>query len=153
MWLQFGLQMHSPIPPTTDGPDIVRPLSRKLYLQLDNSTRVNRNQYVMAVLSMLMAQNVFQMIQVGFLLVRQTLEDTNMYSNYLSKQLKTTNTFVLFDLMKNFMESQFLFFIPNLIKEVIDFKSFIRSYVEELVQLKEMHIIRFFLDNDECHVF
>lgn len=145
--------MHSPIPPTTDGPDIVRPLSRKLYLQLDNSTRVNRNQYVMAVLSMLMAQNVFQMIQVGFLLVRQTLEDTNMYSNYLSKQLKTTNTFVLFDLMKNFMESQFLFFIPNLIKEVIDFKSFIRSYVEELVQLKEMHIIRFFLDNDECHVF
>ena len=136
--------MHSPIPPTTDGPDIVRPLSRKLYLQLDNSTRANRNQYIMAVLSMLMAQNVFQMIQVGFLLVRQTLEDTNMYSNYLSKQLKTTNTFVLFDLMKNFMESQFLSFIP---------KSFIRGYVEELVQLKEMHIIRFFLDNDECYVF
>ena len=63
------------------------------------------------------------------------------------------NTFVLSDLMKNFMESQFLSFIPNLIKEVVDFKSFIRGYVEELVQLKVMHIFRFFLNNDDWHVF
>ena len=53
--------------------------------------------------------------------------------------------------MKTFMDSRFLLFIPNLIKEVVDFKSFIKGYAKELVRLKEM--LRFFVDNDEWLVF
>lgn len=45
------------------------------------------------------------------------------------------------------------FFIPSLIKEVADFKSLIKGYIEELVELKEMHIIKFFMDNHEWYVF
>jgi len=144
---------RSSLPDATDAPDVVRPLPRKLYLQLDNSARDNKNQYIMAFLSLLTARKVFQEIQVGFLLVGHTHEDIDGYFSYLSKQLKTTNTFVLSDLMKTFMESQFLSFIPELIQEVADFKSFIKGYAQELVGLKEMHIFRFFLDNDDWPVF
>ena len=50
--------------------------------------------------------------------------------------------------MKSFMESQFLSFILNWIREVVDFKTFIKSYVEKLVGLNVMYIIRFFMDNN-----
>ena len=51
--------------------------------------------------------------------------------------------------MKTFMEAQFLSFIPNLIQEVVDFKSFIQGYAKELVGWKKMHLSRFYVDNDE----
>lgn len=51
--------------------------------------------------------------------------------------------------MKTFLESQFLSFIPYLIQEVVDSKSLITNYVEELVGLKEMHVFMFFVDNNE----
>lgn len=68
---------------------------------------------------------------------------------YSSKYLKTTNMFILADLMKNFMKSQFFSFIPYLFQEVVAFKSFIKGYVEELVKLKEMQIFKFFVHNNE----
>jgi hypothetical protein len=68
--------------------------------------------------------------------------------SFLFKQLKTTNIFVLADLIKIFLESQFLSFISYLIKG-IDFKYFIKAYVEELVGLKKMHSFKFFVNNNE----
>ena len=59
------------------------------------------------------------------------------------------NTFVIVALVKTFLESQFLSFIPYLIQEVVDSKSLITNYVEELVGLKEMHVFMFFVDNNE----
>jgi hypothetical protein len=63
----------------------------------------NKNQYVMAFLSMLMARKVFQEIQMGHI-----HEDIDMHFNHLSQQLRLTYTFVLANLMKIFMESQLL---------------------------------------------
>lgn len=48
--------------------------------------------------------------------------------------------------MKTFMESQFLYFIPKFVNKVVDSKSFIKRYVEEVAGLKEMHVFRFFID-------
>jgi hypothetical protein len=42
------------------------PLPPNLYLQLDNSAKDNKNQYMMAFLSLLTARGVFKEIQVGF---------------------------------------------------------------------------------------
>lgn len=50
-------------------------LREKLYLQLDNSAKDNKNQFLMAFLSMLTYRRVFKEIQVGFLLVGHTHED------------------------------------------------------------------------------
>ena len=46
-----------------------KPLPPNLFLQLDNSAKDNKNQYLMAFLSLLIAQGVFKEIQVGFWLL------------------------------------------------------------------------------------
>jgi hypothetical protein len=94
------------------GPKSLPP---NLYLQLDNSAKDNKNQYLMAFLSLLTARGVFKEIQVGFLLVGHTHEDIDAYFSHLSKTLKTRNTYCLADLMKAFMESQKLSFIPKVV--------------------------------------
>jgi hypothetical protein len=60
-------------------------------------------------LSMLTTWKVFQEIHVKGLFVGHTHEDINMHYNYLSKQLKTMNAFVLANLMKTFIESQLIY--------------------------------------------
>jgi len=82
----------------------------------------------MAFLSLLTARGLFKEIQVGFLLVGYTHEDIDAYVSHVSKALKSKNTFVVADLMKAFMQSQELSFMPEFIQEVGDFKSFIKDY-------------------------
>ena len=91
--------------PRLEGIDMEghKPLSRKLYLQLDNFAKDNKNKYLMAFLSLLTTRGVFEEIQAGFLLVGHTHKDIDAYFNHLSKALKRENTFVLADLMKAFM--------------------------------------------------
>jgi hypothetical protein len=81
------------------------PLPSNLNLQLDNLAKDNKNQYMMAFLSLLTTRGVFKEIQVGFLLVERTHEDINAYFSHLSKSLKSKNTFVLAYLLKAFMQS------------------------------------------------
>ena len=129
-----------------------KPLPRKLYLQLDNSAKDNKNKYLMAFLSLLTAWGVFEEIQASFLLVGHTHEDIDAYFNHLLKALKSKNTFVLTDLMKAFMQSQDLSFMPEFIQEVEDFKSFIHGYQSSgatcLIGLGEMHLFKFYVDDD-----
>ena len=73
-------------------------------------------------------QGVFKEIQVGFLLVSHTYEDIAACFSHLSKALESKNMFVLADLMKAFIQSQELSFMPEFIQEVADFKSFICGY-------------------------
>jgi hypothetical protein len=55
------------------------------------------------------------------LLFSHTHEDIDENFSYLSKQLKTINSFVFVDIMKTFnIKSKFLLFIANLIQEVAD---------------------------------
>ena len=128
------------------------PLPKNLYLQLDNFAKDNKNQYLMAFLSLLTARGVFKEIQVGFLLVGHTHEDIDAYFSHLSKALKSKNTFVVADLMKAFMESQELSFLPEFIQEVGDFKSFVKGYLysgaTKLIGLEEMHLFRFYVESD-----
>ena len=128
------------------------PLPKNLYLQLDNSSKDNKNQYLMAFLSLLTTRGVFKEIQVGFLLVGHTHEDIDAYFSHLSKSLKSKNTFVVADLMKAFMESQELSFLPEFIQEVGDFKSFVKGFLcsgtSHIIGLGEMHLFKFYVDGD-----
>ena len=101
---------------------------RKLYLQLDNSAKNKKNKYLIVFLSLLTTRGIFEEIQANFLLIGHTHEDIDAYFSHLSKALKSKNTFVLADLMKAFMQSQDLSFMPEFIQEVVDFKSFIHGY-------------------------
>ena len=68
------------------------PLPKKLFLQLDNSAKDNKNRYVMAFCSLLTARRVFKEVTVGFLIVGHTHEDIDAHFSYLSKLLKMKNT-------------------------------------------------------------
>lgn len=141
------------LPPVSEDPPIAPiPLPTNLFLQLDNSAKDNKNQFLMAFLSLLTHRGVFKEIQVGFLLVGHTHEDIDAYFSHLSKTLKSKNTFVLADLMKSFMESQEMRFMPEFIQEVADFKSYISGYLcdgaTRLIGLGEMHLFKFYVDSD-----
>jgi hypothetical protein len=101
----------------------------------------------------LTARKVFEEIQLGFLLEGHTHEDINGYFNYVSDVLQKNNTFVLSDLIKHFMDSQKLCFMPHVVQEVVDFKSFVKSYALPLEGMKDIHIFRFFVDHTGWLVF
>ena len=127
------------------------PLPKKLFLQLNNSAKDNKNRYVMAFCSLLTARRIFKEVTVGFLIVGHTHEDIDAHFSYLSKLLKMKNTYVLADLMKAFMDSQkTTAFIPELVQEVADFKKFLHGYqhngANKLIGLGEMHLFKFYVE-------
>ena len=127
------------------------PLPKKLFLQLDNSAKDNKNRYVMAFCSLLTARRVFKEVTVGFLIVGHTHEDIDAHFSYLSKLLKMKNMYVLANLMKAFMDSQkTTAFIPELVQEVADFKKFLHGYqhdgANKLIGLGEMHLFKFYVE-------
>jgi hypothetical protein len=65
----------------------VKPLLRKLLLQMDNCVKDNKNRHLnMLFLSLLIAQKVFEEVQLGFLVVGHTHEDIDNSFGYLSKK-------------------------------------------------------------------
>ena len=81
-----------------------------------------------------------------------TDEDIYAYFSHLSKTLKSQNTYVVADLMMSFMQSQDLDFMPNFVQDVADFKSFVQDYIRDgadrLVGLGEMHLFKFYIDEE-----
>ena len=138
------------VPPPIPGRPAVS-LPKKLFLQLDNSAKDNKNRYVMVFCSLLTAKSVFKEVTVRFLIVGHTHEDIDVHFSYLSKLLKMKNTYVLADLMKAFMDSQkTIAFMPKLVQEVADFKKFLNSYqhdgANKFIGLGEMHLFKFYIE-------
>ena len=136
-------------PPIPGRPAVLLP--KKLFLQLDNLAKDNKNRYVMAFCSLLTAKRVFKEVTVGFLIVGHIHEDIDAHFSYLSKLLKMKNTYVLADLMKAFMDSQkTTAFMPELVQEVADFKKFLNGYqhdgANKLIGLGEMHLFKFYVE-------
>jgi hypothetical protein len=129
------------------------PLPKRLYLQLDNSAKDNKNRFIMAFCPLLTVRDIFKEVTVRFLVVGHTHEDIDAYFNYLSKLLKLKNTYVLVDLMKAFMDLQkSTVFIPELVQEVADFKSYMRDFhhdgTNKLSGLGEMYLFKFYVEED-----
>jgi len=53
----------------------VKPLLRKLFFQMDNYVKDNKNHHLLAFLFLLIAKDVFEEVQLGFLIVDHTHED------------------------------------------------------------------------------
>ena len=80
------------------------PLLKKLFLQLHNFAKDNKNCYIMAFCSLLTARKIFKEMTVGFLIVGHTHEDIDAHFRYLLKLLKMKNTFILVELIRAFMD-------------------------------------------------
>jgi hypothetical protein len=60
-------------------------LPRTLFLQLDNTSKDNKNNYVLSYLAMLVACGIFSDIYVSFLPVGHTHEDVDQYFSVIAR--------------------------------------------------------------------
>ena len=74
------------------------PLPPKFFVQLDNCSRENKNQYVMGYFDLLVATKVFQSVEVGFLPVGHTYEDVDQAFSQTSARLRVRPAITLEDL-------------------------------------------------------
>jgi hypothetical protein len=102
--------------------------------------KVNKNHHLLAFLSFLIAREVFEEVQLGFLVVGHTHEDIDGNFGYISKKLKEQDNYVLIDLMKMFMISQDRPFIPQLIEEILDFKTWVKRCLKDGLEILVCHI-------------
>jgi hypothetical protein len=92
---------------------------------MDNYVKDNKNRYLLAFLLLLIAREVFELVRLGFIMVGHTHEDIDGCFGYLSKKLRKQSNYILADLMKVLMVSQERPFIPQLIQEILDFKTWV----------------------------
>ena len=81
------------------------PLPPKLFVQLDNCSRENKNRFVMGYCEMLVALSVFESVEVGFLPVGHTHEDIDQAFSQTSKHLRVNNAITLSDLQHELMQT------------------------------------------------
>jgi len=82
-----------------------KPMPRNLLLQMDNYMKDNKNQHLLAFLSLFTTSEVIEKVQLRFLVVGHTCEDIDDCFRYLSKKLRDQNNYILENLMKAFMVS------------------------------------------------
>ena len=96
-----------------------------LYLQLDNTSRENKNKYVMAYLNMLVTKKIFKKIKIGFLLVGHTHDQIDQMFSRFSTKLNKQRAFRLETLEEIIMDS----YKPKpeiiFVNEVADFRKFV----------------------------
>ena len=101
--------------PTTALPPI-------LNVQMDNATGDNKNRYVYAYWSLLVAKRIFHEVYVNFIIVGHTHDDIDALFGRWSMLLKKENFPTIPALMKSFMDVESIPTIPHLIKEVPDLR-------------------------------
>jgi hypothetical protein len=79
---------------------------------MDNCIKDNKNRQLLAFLSLLITCEVFEEVQLGFLLVVHTHEYIDGSFGYLLKKLREQNNYVMANLMKAFVLFQDHPFIP-----------------------------------------
>ena len=125
-----------------------------LNVQMDNATGDNKNRYVYAYWSLLVAKRIFCEVYVNFMIVGHTYDDIDALFGRWSMLLKKENFPTILALMKSFMDVESIPTIPHLIEEVPDFKSFIEGAIvdkeEVLVGHTKPQQVKFYLDGTGC---
>ena len=98
-------------------------------LQLDNCVGENKNHYLFAYLSLLVAKGVFKTVHLGFLMVGHTHEDIDAMFSRFSKRLQKEMTFTFPHLMEHFQKCESSAPASFLMTQVLDFKSFVQGYL------------------------
>ena len=140
------IALEIPIPAT--------PLPQVLNVQMDDATRDNKNRFVFAFWSLLVAKHIFREVYVSFMLVGHTHDDIDALFGRWSMQLKKENFPTLPSLMKSFMDVDSVPTVPHLIEEVLDFKAFIEGSLldgdESLVGHTKAQQFKFYLSSTGC---
>ena len=130
-----------------------------LYLQLDNTTRENKNQALFAYCAMLVELKIFKKVKLGFLLVGHTHDQIDQMFSRFSVRLRRKKAFSLPTLVQVIEDSYTPSPNVELLKETADFREFIfcqRSArdqaVNQLNDLTFQHHIKFYLKDGESYL-
>ncbi len=74
------------------------PIPRKFFVQLDNCTRENKNNYLLSYLESLVSLDIFDIVEAGFLPKGHTHEDVDQCFSQTSYRLNHSNAITLLDL-------------------------------------------------------
>jgi len=100
---------------------------------------------------LLTTRDVFEEVKLGFYVVGHTHEDIDGCFGYLSKKLREENNYILVNLMRAFMISHVKPFIPQLITDILVFKSWVLGCLKDgpkmLVGHTNIHLFIFFVDS------
>ena len=139
---------------------------KKLYLQLDNCGRENKNQYVLAFLALLVEEEVFEEIELGFLMKGHTHEDIDQLLSCVSRYLHKKNAFTLQGKSNNYFSAFYVivyFAIALLqacnnstekmkqtvyLKRVYNVKDWLKPFINPLHNHSNPHIFRFRLNKE-----
>jgi len=113
----------------------VKPLLRKLILQMGNCVKDNKNCQLFTLLPLLTIREVLEEKKLGFLVVGHTTKDIDGDFGYLSKKLREQDNYVLAKLMKTFMVSQNHPFILQLIQDILDFKTWVKGCLKDRLEI------------------
>ena len=125
-----------------------------LNVQMDNATGDNKNRYVYAYWSLLVAKRIFREVYVNFMIKGYTHDDIDALFGRWSMLLKKENFPTIPALMKSFIDMESIPTIPHLIEEAPDFKNFIEGAIldkeEVLVGHTRPQQVKFYLDETRC---
>jgi hypothetical protein len=80
-------------------------LPNKLQIQMDNTAKDNKNHYLLGFCSMLIAERLFETVEVFFLPVGHTHQDVDQAFSLVSKKLKESGAYTVPHLMRKAMDS------------------------------------------------
>jgi hypothetical protein len=118
-------------------------LPRKLYIQLDNTARENKNRCVLSFLSFLVHVGIFDEVQLGFLMVGHTHEDIDALFGNISKWLKRNNALTVPEFISGCKQANRLVQDVIVLHNLFDVKSWLLPNTEELHNHSHPHIFRF----------
>lgn len=105
------------------------PLPKKLCLQLDNCGGENKNKYVMAFAQLLVEREVFEEVNVNFLLPGHTHEDVDQMFSCFSKRFARNNIFTVSDMMKHIRSAYDPEPQVNLIDKIADYRHWLTPHI------------------------
>jgi hypothetical protein len=108
---------------------VAKKLPPTLRVQLDNCAKDNKNRYVFAYWSLLVAKDISKEVFVSFLLVGHTHDDIDASFGRWSMKLREEDFPTISLLMKSYMDLENVLVNPHMIEEVPEFKAFIEPYI------------------------
>ncbi|KAL3682731.1 hypothetical protein R1sor_000753 [Riccia sorocarpa] len=120
-------------------------LPPNLYIQLDNSTKDNKNWAMMAFYSELVAKGCCKMITMSFLVVGHTHEDVDVFFSKVNAAQAKKDIESLPHFLVVVYHAQSSKAYPRVIQEVADYKKHVKDYIEKITGQSAPVAIRFYM--------
>ena len=148
----FRKEKNLSLPEPLRDPVFAKPLPPTLHVQLDNCVEDNKCRYVFCFWSLLVQKCIFKEEFVSFLMMGDTHDDIDALFSHWNMKLHERDFPIMSLDIKSYMNLYNVLVVPHMIKEIPNFKAFIKSYilkeVDYLVERTKVHQFRFYMRDD-----